>query len=144
MSVGIVTREMLAGYMEDALGETETAQIEQALRGSEALRQQLKQMMQERDRGEHSVGAIWRRRRLSCPERDQLGSYLLGVLDDDVHDYVQFHLQTIGCAYCLANLADLQTQQKDSDGNVKQRRKRFFQSSAGLLQPAEKKGKKQN
>jgi hypothetical protein len=134
---------MLASYLEDALDEAETSSIEQALRGSEPLRQQLRQMMQERDRGEHSVGAIWRRRRLSCAKREQLGSYLLGVLDDDEQDYVQFHLKTIGCAYCLANLADLQTQQKDNEGDVKKRRKRFFQSSAGLLQAPEKgKGKK--
>ena len=43
----------------------------------------------------------------------------------------------------LANLADLQTQQQDADGQVKKRRKRFYQSSAGLLQPPDKKkGKK--
>ena len=73
--------------------------------------------------------------------REQLGSFLLGVLDDDVQDYVQFHLKTIGCAYCLANLADLQTQQQDGDGQVKTRRKRYYQSSAGLLQAPEKKKK---
>ena len=141
MSV-IINREMLACYLDDALDETEIAQIEQALRNSEPLRQQLKQIIQERDRGEHSVGAIWRRQRLSCPPREQLGSYLLGVLEDDVRDYIQFHLQTIGCAYCLANLADLQTQQHDADGQVKKRRKRYYQSSAGLLQSPEKKKKK--
>ena len=138
----LVTREMLSCYLDDALGESESAEIEQELRKSEPLRQQLKQIIQERDRGEHSVGAIWRRQRLSCLPREQLGSYLLGVLEDDVQDYVQFHLQTIGCAYCLANLADLQTQQQDGDGQVKKRRKRYFQSSAGLLQPPEKKKKK--
>ena len=93
----IITRELLAGYLDDALGEAEIAQIEQELRKSEPLRNQLKQIIQERDRGEHSVGAIWRRHRLSCPPREQLGSYLLGVLDDDVQDYIQFHLQAIGC-----------------------------------------------
>jgi hypothetical protein len=139
----LISREMLAGYLDDALGETEIAHVEQELRHSEPLRQQLKQIILERDRGEHSVGAIWRRNRLSCPPREQLGSYLLGVLDDDVRDYIQFHLQTIGCAYCLANLADLQTQQQDADGQVKKRRKRYYQSSAGLLQsPDKKKGKK--
>jgi hypothetical protein len=138
----IVTRELLAGYLDDALGETECAQIEQELRNSDPLRQQLKQIMQERDRGEHSVGAIWRSHRLSCPQREQLGSYLLGVLEEDAHEYIQFHLQTIGCAFCLANLADLQTQQQDADGQVKKRRKRYYQSSAGLLQAPEKKGKK--
>lgn len=135
----IITREMLAGYLDDALDEADSAKVEQELRGSEPLRQQLKAIMQERDRGEHSVGAIWRRHRLSCVPRDQLGSYLLGVLDDDVQDYVQFHLKTIGCAFCLANLADLQTQQQDGDGQVKKRRKRYFQSSAGLLQSPKKK-----
>jgi len=136
----LITREMLVGYLEDALDDAETAEIEQALRGSESLRNQLKQLMSERDRGEHSVGAIWRRHRLSCVPREQLGSYLLGVLDDDVQDYIQFHVKTIGCAYCLANLADLQTQQQDADGQVKKRRKRFYQTSAGLLQaPAKKK-----
>jgi hypothetical protein len=137
----LVTREMLSCYLDDALGEIECAAIEQELRKSEPLRQQLKQIMQERDRGEHSVGGIWRRQRLSCLPREQLGSYLLGVLEDDVQDYVQFHLKTVGCAFCLANLADLQTQQQDADGQVKTRRKRYFQSSAGLLQPPAKKKK---
>ena len=132
MSV-LITREMLSGYLDDALGETEIVQVEQELRKSEPLRQQLKQIMQERDRGEHSVGAIWRRQRLSCLPREQLGSYLLGVLDDDVQDYVQFHLQTIGCAYCLANLTDLRHQQQEAVPKVQQRRRRYFESSAGLL-----------
>jgi hypothetical protein len=138
----LINRQMLACYLDDTLDETEIAQIEQALRNSEPLRKQLMQIMQERDRGEHSVGAIWRRQRLSCPPREQLGSYLLGVLEDDVQDYIKFHLQTIGCAYCLANLADLQTQQQDSDAQVKKRRKRYYQSSAGLLQSPQKKKKK--
>lgn len=140
MSV-LITHELLAGYLDDALGEADIAHIEQELRGSEPLRQQLKAVIQERDRGEHSVGAIWRRQRLSCPAREQLGSFLLGVLDEDVQDYIQFHLQTMSCAFCLANLADMQTQQQDADGQVKKRRKRYYQSSAGLLQPPEKKGK---
>jgi hypothetical protein len=137
----LITREMLSGYLDDALGETDIAKIEEELRKSEPLRQQLRTILSERDRGEHSVGAIWRRRRLSCPQREQLGSFLLGVLDDDVQDYVEFHLKTIGCAYCLANLADLQTQQQQDDGQVKKRRKKYYQSSAGLLQPPEKKKK---
>ena len=139
--MNIVSRELLAGYLDDALSESETARIEQALRDSDALRQQLRQLIQERDRGEHTVGAIWRRYRLSCPSRDQLGSYVLGVLDDDLQDYIQFHLNTIGCAFCLANLADLQLQQQEANAQVQKRRKRYFQTSAGLLQPPEKKKK---
>jgi hypothetical protein len=127
------SREQLAGYLDDALSDMEIAQVEQALRQSEALRKQLRILMQERDRGEHSIGAIWRRRRLSCPTREQLGSFLLQVLDADQQDYVEFHLRTVGCSFCLANLADLQSLQKDSSAKVQARRRRFFESSAGLL-----------
>ena len=59
------------------------------------------------DRGEHTVGAIWRRERVSCPTRDQLGGYLLGAGDDDLLKYVRFHLEVVGCPYCQANLDDL-------------------------------------
>jgi hypothetical protein len=137
-----INPETLASYLDDALSESETAQIEQALRASDALRQQLRRVMQERDRGDHSVGAIWRRHRISCPPREQLGSYLLGALDDDLHEYIGFHLQTVGCAYCLANLADLQLQQQEAAGPTQKRRRRYLQSSAGLLTPPGKKGKK--
>jgi hypothetical protein len=140
--MSVITREMLAGYLDDALSESDIAKIEQELRNSDLLRQQLRTLLLERDRGEHSVGAIWRRHRLSCPPREQLGSYVLGVLEDDVQDYIQFHIKTVGCAYCMANLADLQLQQQNADDQVKKRRKRYFQTSAGLLQTPDKKKKK--
>jgi len=128
-----ITREQLASYIEDALSDSETAQVERALRQSEPLRQQLRQLMLEEDRGEHSVGAIWRRQRLTCLPRAQLGSYLLGVLEPDLHDYVTFHLQIIGCSYCQANLTDLKGQQQVPAPLDQQRRRRYFESSAGLL-----------
>ena len=128
-----ITREILASYLDDALSEKQTAEVEQQLRQSDTLRQQLRLLAQERDRGEHSVGAIWRRQRLSCASREQLGNFLLGVLDTGEHDYVEFHLKTIGCAFCQANLADLQNQQKEAAAHVDKRRRRYFQSSAGLL-----------
>jgi hypothetical protein len=128
-----ITREHLHSYLDEALSDAETAQIEDALRHSDALRRQLQLVMQERDRGEHSIGAVWRRRRLSCPTREQLGSHLLKALDADLEDYVEFHLKTISCAICLANLADLQALHEESTPSVQSRRRRFFESSAGLL-----------
>src|SRR5437899_12843554 len=129
-----IAREQLAAYLDDALGDAETAQVEQALRDSEPLRRQLRTLIQERDRGEHSLGAIWRRQRLSCPTREQLGSFLLEVLDDAQADYVRFHLETVGCPFCVANLADLKELQQEPVTAARQRRQRFFQSSAGYLQ----------
>src|SRR5436305_883717 len=126
-----ITREQLHAYLDDALGDAETARVEQALRDSEALRRSLRQAMQERDRGEHSLGAIWRRERLTCPTREQLGSYLLQVLDEEHQHYLEFHLRTVGCPYCLANLADLQSQQQESPPKARERRRRFFETSAG-------------
>ena len=128
-----ITAQQLAGYLEDALSEAETALVEQALRQSEDLRRQLRVLIGECDRGEHSLGAVWRRHRLTCPSREQLGSYLLGVLEADRQDFIDFHLKIIGCAFCLANLADLQTQQQESAAHTQQRRRRFFDSSIGLL-----------
>lgn len=128
-----ISREQLAGYLDDALCDSETARVEVALRQSESLRKELRGLMQVRDRGEHSVGAIWRRHRLTCASREKLGSYLLGVLDTSAQDYLEFHLKSIGCAYCLANLADLEAQQKEAIPVAQKRRKRYFESSAGLL-----------
>jgi hypothetical protein len=136
-----ISREQLSSYLDDQLSDSQTALVEQALRQSEALRRQLRGVMQERDRGEHSLGAIWRRKRLTCPSREQLGSYLLGVLELDWQDYIAFHLDTVGCAYCQANLADLRALHREPATKVRERRRRFFESSAGYLRGAAAGGK---
>lgn len=128
------TREQLHAYLDDALPEAEMARVEQMLRESDALRTALRQAMQERDRGEHSLGAIWRRERLTCPTREDLSSYLFQVHDEARQDYIDFHLHTVECPYCTANLADLRSRQKETESQAKDRRQRFFASSAGYLQ----------
>lgn len=129
-----ITREHLHAYLDDALTEPETARVEQSLRDDAQLRRQLQQVMQERDRGEHSLGAVWRRERLTCPSRETVQSFLLQVLDEGEQDYIDFHLRTVGCPFCLANLADLEAQKKEPAPQAKERRRRIFQSSAGFLQ----------
>ncbi len=128
-----ISRQQLQNYLDDVLSESETAAVEHALRDSDALRRQVRTLLQERDRGEHSIGAVWVRCRLTCPTREQLGSFLLNVLDEGLHGYIQFHLHTIGCAYCLANFADLQRQHQEPAPKARERRRRYFESSAGLL-----------
>jgi hypothetical protein len=108
-----ITRQMIRDYLHDALPEAEMAAVEKALRGSSELHQLLSEVRDEEDRGEHSVGAIWRRERVSCPSRDQLGGFLLGAGDADLLDYIHFHLETIGCPYCHANLDDLKKLQEE-------------------------------
>jgi hypothetical protein len=130
-----ITRAQLDAYLDDALGDAETAEVERALRESEPLRLQLRGLLQERDRGDHSLGAVWRSQHLSCPSREQLGSFLLQVLDEGMQDYVEFHLRTVGCPYCQANLADLEALQQSDAPKANARRRRFFESSAGYLRP---------
>src|SRR3712207_1142634 len=116
-----ITREHLHAYLDDALTEAEAARVEQALRDSEPLRGALRQVMQGRDRGEHSLGAIWRRERLTCADREQLGSYLVEVLGEARQEYVDFHLRTVCCPYCLADLADLQAARQEPAPKAKER-----------------------
>ncbi len=133
-----ITQEDLQGYLDEALSEADLARVEQALRESPSLQQILKRLLTERDRGEHSIGAIWRRRRLSCPSREQWGSYLLGVIDEELADYMRFHLDTIHCPYCQANLLDLQGRRREPAKQTDQRRQKLFTSSVGTFRAVRK------
>jgi hypothetical protein len=128
----------LIAYLDEGLPAESMAAIEDALRNDAQLMLQLKEIVARRDSGVHSLGEIWRRYRLSCPTREQLGSHLLGILPEEEADYIRFHVETIGCRYCQANLDDLKSQQaaaaKDAHGEqTTRRRKKYFQSSAGHL-----------
>lgn len=132
MSSHTYSREVLLAYLAEQLPSERMAAIEQTLRESEPLRCELAVLARERDQGGFTVGEVWRRERLSCPTRSQLGGYLLEALDAGPQDYVRFHLETVGCRVCAANLADLQ--QATSPAPEKQRRRRkYFDSSAGYL-----------
>lgn len=124
----------LEAFLDEALPAERMAAIEESLRASDELQLRVAAINGRRDAGLHSLGEIWRRHRLSCPSREQLGSYLLGVLADDAAEYLRFHLEKAGCRYCAANLADLRDQQMAADAKaVQRRRQRYFQSSVGHL-----------
>ena len=129
------TQAELECYLDEALSPEEMARVEAALRAQPELAQQLITIHRRRDAGLHTLGAIWRRHRISCPPRQELGSYLLGVLDDAHAAYICFHLEQIGCRLCNANLQDMRRQQQQSDSQADQRRRKFFQTSAGYLRP---------
>jgi len=123
----------LEAFLDEALPPEEMARIEQQLRNSPQLIKRLAHATGRRDSGVHTLGEIWRRHRISCPSREQLGSYALKALGDEPADYIRFHLEVIGCRYCGASLADLQTQQTDEAVESATRRRRYFESSAGHL-----------
>lgn len=122
----------LLSFLDEALPQARMAAIEQAMRDDPGLIHRLAVLRREHTQSEQSLGDIWRQARLTCPTRPQLGSYLLEVLDGGYREYLDFHLNIVGCRYCLANLEDLR-----SSGRVpaeqQQRRQKFFQSSAGYM-----------
>jgi anti-sigma factor RsiW len=128
-----ITDSDLEAYLEEALTPEQMAAVEQQLRVRPDLLKRLSEINSRRDAGMHSLGEIWRRNRVSCPTREQLGSYLLGVLDDEQMDYVRFHLEKVACRRCHANLSDLQRRQAESNESVVVRRRKYFDSSAGYL-----------
>lgn len=130
----VFTEHELEAYLDESLAPDEMAVIEAALRTQPSLMERLAAVNGRRNSGVHTVGEIWRRHRLSCPTREQLGSYLLGVLEDEHADYLKHHLETIGCRICQANLEDLRWQQsQDRQAETVNRRGKIFKTSAGLL-----------
>ena len=122
----------LAAFLDEALAPDRCAEMEQALRDDDELRQRLIEVRGRETAGLHTVGAIWRRGRLSCPDRTELGQFVLGTLDPEYADYIKFHIDELGCRYCQANLEDLKAASQSSDQPAK-RRQKYFQTSAGYL-----------
>ena len=129
----MITAIELEAFLDEALPPGRMAEIEQLLRDEQQAQDVLATVVGQRDAGVHTVGAIWRRQRLSCPSREQLGSHLLGVLSDDETEYLKFHVEVIGCRWCNANLNDLEHQSRDAADADETRRRKYFQSSIGRL-----------
>jgi hypothetical protein len=127
----------LEAYLDEALSSDEMAEMETALRADPALTRRLSTINGRRDAGLHTLGEIWRRHRVSCPSREQLGSYLLGAVGKEAADYIDFHLKTVGCRFCQAGLEDLKSRNEESQEVVAVRQRKYFDSSAGYLNRGE-------
>lgn len=127
----------LEAFLDEALPPEQMAALERRLRaGDTHLTARLKEINGRRDAGLHSLGGVWRERRLTCPTREQLGSYLLGALEDGHADYIRFHVEEAQCRICQASLEDLQAQQRRAGApGPDTRQQRYFQSSVGRLSP---------
>jgi hypothetical protein len=73
---------------------------------------------------------LWRENLFTCLKRSTLGSYALGVLEDSWADYARFHLETMGCEYCAAHLADVTGPEHALSDSA---RAQIFASSRGFL-----------
>jgi RNA polymerase sigma-70 factor (ECF subfamily) len=63
------------------------------------------------------IAQVWQEYRPSCPKRNTIGAYHLGTLEPEWKDYIGFHLHTLGCQFCLANLKDIEEQNKQKDSS---------------------------
>jgi RNA polymerase sigma-70 factor (ECF subfamily) len=81
------------------------------------------------------IATTWSENLLSCLKRSTLGAYALEALDSDWADYVAFHLDTVGCEFCAANLEDLKG---GAEAIPPQARERIFASSVGFLRKLKK------
>lgn len=129
------TDEELLAYIDECSPVARAAEIETALRQSDPLRDRLSRLMAEQDQGGRTVGEIWRRHRVSCPSRSLWTAYLDGQVGETLRRYLQFHLETIGCRFCAANLDDLRS---SDDAAASARRQKIFQTSVGRLKVAGK------
>jgi hypothetical protein len=133
MPSAAIDDETLRDYLADSLPPGELARVEKALRDSAELRARLEDVRQNRSDSQlHTLGAIWRRGRLTCPTRQQLGSFLLDALDPELASYLTFHLNVIECPFCQANLADLKSKTAQPSA-ASQRHNRILRSSQHLL-----------
>jgi hypothetical protein len=126
------TQIELEAYLDEALDVERMVQIEQALRQEPRLLEHLSRINSRRDGGLHSLAEIWRRHQIGVPTRDELGSYLLGILSPEQADYIRFRIETLKCRFTIANMNDLRAQQQTADQPAC-RRRRYFQSSVGYL-----------
>ena len=127
------TQADLEAYLDEELPADAAANVEAALRCDENLVQRLVEINQRRDAGMHSLGEIWRRHRVSCPSRQDLGGFLLDTLETEQSDFIRFHIEVTGCRFCQANLEDLKSDQHEDESDRSTRRKKYFDSSAGHL-----------
>lgn len=136
-----IDEAMLRDFLADRLPQVEMARVERALRESaqlNALCQKIRLEHEGIDPLAHSLGAIWIRHRLTCPTRSQWSSYLLGLLDEDLADYLTFHLDVVGCEVCRANhddLLDLATQAAGGEQPFRALRDRILRTGRDLLPP---------
>jgi hypothetical protein len=117
----MISDPVLLAYLDESLANEKMVEVELAIRNEPQLRQRLSQLIAQRDVGVHSIGDIWRRK---------------------TAQYIQFHIETLGCRYCQANLEDLKAKAKATEESAADtraaealaRRRKIFQSSVGRIQ----------
>jgi regulator of sirC expression with transglutaminase-like and TPR domain len=127
-----ITDQQLLAFLDEGLEPKLMAELEQRLRSEPALQQRLLRLIDLHPTATHSIGGIWRQERISCPSREELSNFLLGLLSEPQAQYIDFHLSQVGCPLCQYSLTDLRQQASAAaQPDIERRRQRFFQSTIG-------------
>lgn len=124
----------LEAFLDEALDPQRASEIEIVAREDEQLLKRLAMINRRRDAGVHSLGAIWRRFQIGVPAREEMGQYLLGVLDSEHAAYIDFRLNVLRCPFTRSLKAELEASVKqDTPTSTQKLFDSIYQSSAGLL-----------
>lgn len=123
----------LEAFLDESLDPARAEEVESALAEDQELLYRLSRINGRRDAGMHTLGEIWRRNQIGVPTPEHLGNYLLGILSDEEADYIKFRIDILKCPFTIASLNDLQQQQAESQDKTESRRRKYFNSGAGLI-----------
>lgn len=85
---------------------------------------------EESSKADSMISSLWEERRPTCPKRSTIGRFQLNTLDSPWREYVEFHLNRLGCHFCQANAQDLQRQSESPAPDMQQR---IMQSTIGFF-----------
>lgn len=126
------TAQELLAYCDEQLAGPLAAVIEQALRDDPQLVNRLSELLRARDQGGMTLGEIWRRQQISCPAEPMWRAFVRGGLSSSLADYLQFHLDTIGCGRCRAVVIAIREQAIGEEESItRSRHERFLKTSIG-------------
>lgn len=124
----------LEAFLDESLDPARAAEIETAVRNDKELLRRMSRINGRRDAGMHTVGEIWRRNQIGVPDNEELGNYLLGILEAEHADYIRFRLEVLKCPFTIAALADLKRQhQAAPSSETSERRRKFYNSGIGYV-----------
>src|SRR5262249_54570978 len=75
---------------------------------------------------------VWQQNGFTCRNRRTIGGSLLGTLEGTWKEYVDFHVNKLGCKFCRANVDDIQ---KATEAEQKKVQQRIFDSTIGFFKP---------
>ena len=127
----------LESYLDETLHPDIAAELEQGLKDDRKLLGRLSYINSRRDAGVHTLGEIWRRNQIGVPTREQISEYIDGKLSGEHEQYIDFRVNILKCRYTIAHMNDLKGDGGSAEENSQNRRRKYFDSSAGLLRKKE-------